>query len=81
MSEQSPTAFVLSGGAALGAVQVGMVRALYERGVEPDLIVGTSVGAVNGAYLASRPFVPQTADGLRGSGGGSAGGRSFRLTR
>ncbi len=38
------TAFVLSGGARLGAVQVGMLRALYERGVAPDLVVGTSVG-------------------------------------
>jgi NTE family protein len=64
MSERPHTSFVLSGGAALGAVQVGMVRALYERGVEPDLIVGTSVGALNGAYLVSRPFVPDTADRL-----------------
>jgi predicted acylesterase/phospholipase RssA len=32
----SPVAFVLSGGAALGAIQVGMLRALYERGIEPD---------------------------------------------
>ena len=36
--------FVLSGGASLGAVQVGMLRALYERGIVPDLVVGTSVG-------------------------------------
>src|SRR5688500_355803 len=64
MSARPHTAFVLSGGAALGAIQVGMLRALYERGVEPDLIVGTSVGAVNGAYIASRPFVPHTADRL-----------------
>lgn len=48
------TAVVLSGGANLGAVQVGMLRALVEAGVRPDLIVGTSVGAVNGAYLSSR---------------------------
>lgn len=33
------TAFVLSGGASLGAMQAGILRALYERGVEPDLIV------------------------------------------
>jgi NTE family protein len=57
-------AFVLSGGASLGAVQVGMLRALYERGVVPDLIVGTSVGAINGAFIASRPATPEAADGL-----------------
>lgn len=46
------TAFVLSGGANLGAFQVGMLRALVERGVTPDLLVGASVGAVNAGYLA-----------------------------
>jgi NTE family protein len=46
-------AFVLSGGASLGAVQVGMARALEEHDIRPDLIVGTSVGAINGAWLAS----------------------------
>jgi NTE family protein len=49
------TAFVLSGGASLGAVQVGMLRALADEGMTPDLIVGTSVGAVNGGWIASRP--------------------------
>ena len=49
------TAFVLSGGGSLGAVQVGMLEALVERGVEPDLIVGSSVGAINGAWLAVHP--------------------------
>ena len=48
------TALVLSGGANLGAVHVGMLRALVEHGVVPDLIVGTSVGALNGAYISSR---------------------------
>src|SRR5688572_7088333 len=38
-----------------------MLRAVYERGVRPDLIVGTSVGAVNGAFIASRPQTPGTA--------------------
>src|SRR5688572_23229999 len=60
------TAFVLSGGASLGAIQVGMLRALYERGVAADLIVGTSVGAINGAYIASRPQSVETADELAG---------------
>jgi NTE family protein len=61
MSEMPKTAFVLSGGASLGAVQAGMLRALYERGVAPDLIVGTSVGALNAAFIASRPATPATA--------------------
>ena len=46
------TAYVLSGGASHGSIQVGMAIALEERGIAPDLIVGTSVGAVNGAWLA-----------------------------
>lgn len=49
------TAFVLSGGAALGAVQVGMLQALHDRGVNADLVVGTSVGAVNAAWFAGDP--------------------------
>ena len=44
--KSSPVAFVLSGGAGLEAIQVGMLRALYERGVAPDLIVATSAGAI-----------------------------------
>src|SRR5438445_9478971 len=49
------TAFVLSGGGSLGAVQAGMALALIERGVVPDLLVGTSVGALNAAFLARGP--------------------------
>jgi NTE family protein len=49
------TAFVFGGGGVLGATQVGMVRALLTHGVQPDLVVGTSVGAVNGAMLATDP--------------------------
>jgi NTE family protein len=45
-------AFVLSGGGSLGAVQVGMLQALGAHGVRPDLLVGTSVGAVNAAWVA-----------------------------
>jgi NTE family protein len=48
-------AFVLGGGGILGATQVGMLRALFEAGVRPDVVVGTSVGAVNGALVASDP--------------------------
>jgi NTE family protein len=61
MSSSKPTAFVLSGGASLGAIQAGMLRALSEHQVHPDLIVGSSVGSVNGAYIASRPQTPATA--------------------
>lgn len=50
-----PLVFVLSGGAALGALQVGMLRAALERGLRPDLVVGTSVGALNGAVLTEDP--------------------------
>jgi predicted acylesterase/phospholipase RssA len=50
------TAFVLSGGGSHGAVQVGMLLALEESGVRPDLIVGTSVGSINAAFMASRPY-------------------------
>jgi NTE family protein len=51
------TAFAISGGGARGAVQVGMLRALLEHGIKPDFIVGTSVGAWNGGYLAHEPSV------------------------
>ncbi len=58
-------AFVLSGGASLGAGQAGMLEPLYLRGVEPDLLVGTSVGAVNAAFVASRPQDARTARELQ----------------
>lgn len=50
-----PIAFVLGGGGILGAVEVGMLRALTERGIRPDLVVGTSIGALNGALIAADP--------------------------
>jgi len=50
-----PVAFVLGGGGHLGAHEVGMLRALLERGIAPDLIMGTSIGAINGAVVASDP--------------------------
>jgi NTE family protein len=49
------TAFVLGGGGVHGAAEVGMLQALQERGIHPDLILGTSVGAINGAMLAAVP--------------------------
>lgn len=57
---QSSMALVLAGGGSLGAVQVGMLQALVEAGVTFDLVVGASVGAINGAYFAARP----TAEGV-----------------
>ncbi len=53
-------AFVLSGGGSLGSVQVGCIQVLLEHGIFPDLIVGTSVGALNGVFLAKNP----TLDGV-----------------
>lgn len=56
----SRTAFVLGGGGVLGAGEVGMLRALLEAGIQPDLVVGTSVGAINGAFIAADPTVETT---------------------
>src|SRR5438309_2805143 len=44
--------FVLQGGGALGAYQAGVYQALHEAGVEPDWIIGTSIGAINGSIIA-----------------------------
>ena len=48
-----PLGFVLGGGASLGAVQVGMLQALHDADIHPDMITGASVGALNGAVLAA----------------------------
>jgi NTE family protein len=50
-----PVGYVLGGGGSLGATQVGMLQALGERDVAPDLVVGTSVGSLNGAVVALEP--------------------------
>ncbi|MGH9783022.1 MAG: patatin-like phospholipase family protein [Terriglobia bacterium] len=57
MSDRSATktAIVLAGGGSFGAVQVGMLRELVVTGIVPDLVVGSSVGAINGAYFAGVP--------------------------
>jgi NTE family protein len=55
-------AFVLGGGGVLGAAEVGMARALLETGIRPDLVCGTSIGAINGAAIAADP----TPDGAKG---------------
>lgn len=49
------TAFVLAGGGSLGAVQAGMLAELAANGVAPDLVVGVSAGALNGAFYAHDP--------------------------
>jgi NTE family protein len=51
--------FVFSGGGSLGAAQVGAVQALFEAGIVPDAVVGTSAGAINAAYLAMQPTAEQ----------------------
>jgi len=58
-------AFVFSGGASLGAAQAGMLEALYERSIRPDLFVGTSAGAVNATFAAFRPATVDTARQLQ----------------
>ena len=68
------TAFVLGGGGVLGAVEVGMLRALFEAGVRPDLVLGTSVGALNGALVAADPS-EGVIDRLVGLWESAAGGR------
>ena len=60
-SQPEQTAFVLAGGGTRGAVQVGMLAALFERGIRPDRVYGASVGAVNAAAYAADP----TADGVK----------------
>ncbi|WP_035792063.1 patatin-like phospholipase family protein [Kitasatospora mediocidica] len=56
-------AFVLGGGGYLGAHEVGMLKALLEAGIRPDLVVGTSVGAINGALVSADP-TPAAVDRL-----------------
>jgi NTE family protein len=58
-------AFVLGGGGARGALQVGALQALLEADVEPDLVVGTSIGAMNGAFLALHGFTAEALARLR----------------
>jgi NTE family protein len=57
-------AFVLGGGGHLGAHEVGMLGALLERGIVPDLVLGTSIGAINGAFVAADP-TPAAVERLR----------------
>src|SRR3954451_6627530 len=58
------TAFVLSGGGSLGAVQVGMLQALADHQLAPDLLIGASAGALNAAFVAGRGFDRAALDDL-----------------
>src|SRR5919198_765891 len=51
-SANGQVVLVLQGGGALGAYQVGVYQALHEAGIEPDWIIGTSIGAINAALIA-----------------------------
>jgi NTE family protein len=82
------TAFVLGGGGLLGANEVGMLRALSEAGIRPDVIVGTSVGAINGAFVAADPAGAAArlgeiwqGDALRQAFSETLWGRAARLLR
>ena len=59
-ADKPKTAFVFAGGGSFGAIQVGMLRALVAHGLKADMVVGSSVGAMNGAYYAGAP----TDDGI-----------------
>lgn len=77
------TAFVLSGGGHQGIAQVGMLRALIERDIVPDVVIGTSAGALNGAVLATSPTL-ETIDRLERVWTGLSGEKVFpgsRLSR
>ena len=50
--ESGKAALVLCGGGAQGAAEIGFYQAMVELGISPDFIVGTSVGALNGAFIA-----------------------------
>jgi NTE family protein len=52
---QARTAFVFAGGGSFGAIQVGMLHSLAAHGITADMVVGSSVGALNGAFYAGDP--------------------------
>ena len=54
---QPKTAFVFAGGGSFGAIQVGMLHALAAHGIAADVVFGSSVGALNGAYYAGMPTI------------------------
>src|SRR6476660_991440 len=50
--EHGQVVLVLQGGGALGAYQAGVYEAMHEAGIEPDWIIGTSIGAINASLIA-----------------------------
>ena len=52
---EAKTAFVFAGGGSFGAIQVGMLHSLVAHGISADMVVGSSVGALNGAFYAGDP--------------------------
>lgn len=52
---RSKTALVLAGGGSFGAIQAGMLHSLATHGIAADMVVGSSVGSLNGAYYAGNP--------------------------
>lgn len=60
-----PLTFVFGGGGSRGAMQVGACYALLEHGLQPDLLVGTSIGAVNAAFIALNGFSKNNLDRLK----------------
>ncbi|WP_238993254.1 patatin-like phospholipase family protein [Nocardioides caldifontis] len=75
MAAPGLTAFVLGGGGVLGAAEVGMLRALFQAGIRPDLLLGTSVGALNGALVATHGPGPEVTDRLAQLWESAAGGK------
>ena len=73
----SKTAFVFAGGGSFGAIQVGMLHSLAAHGIAADMVVGSSVGALNGAFYAGDPRSMACSGSLR-SGAGCSGTTSFR---
>lgn len=66
MTDDSSLTMVLSGGGSLGAIQVGMLRALAEAGIQPTAVVGTSVGSINGLVVAGHASLADAAEQLDG---------------
>ena len=64
MGKDSTTAFVLGGGGRLGAAEVGMLAALVDARIAPDLVLGTSIGAINGVAIVDDP-TPRGVERLR----------------
>jgi len=74
------TAFVLAGGASLGAIEAGMLEALYERGIQADVFVGTSAGALNAGFAASNTQTVESAQRLQAAWRGTKRGDVFPLS-